>query len=181
MDLGPRLVISSGMPFRTILFGMIAMLPLAAQQTGQLKVKASPSRAGIFLDGKYLGPAGNFGFARKYAVAAGEHEIKLTEPRCQDVVKKVTITAGKTTSIAETLPRLEVPKGPFGVLKTGQPEKYAPVFLNDKYMGHADEFDFGSQGLLVPPGDYTVRIEPRSGARIEKKITIEAGKTTIVQ
>lgn len=167
--------------FRIVSLGLLAILPLAAQQTGQLKVKANPSRTGIFLDGKYLGPAGNFGFARKYAVPVGDHEIKLTEPRCQDVTRKVTIAPGKTTTISETLPRLEVPKGPFGILKTSQPEKYAPVFLNDKYMGHADEFDWGSQGLLIPPGEYTIRIEPRSGARIEKKVTIEAGKTTVVQ
>lgn len=172
------------MALRTFLLGLISVLAAAAQQqqqTGHLKVKANPTRTGIFLDGKYLGPAGNFGFARKYAVPAGEHEIKLTEPRCQEVTKKVTVTAGQTTTISETLPRLEVPKGPFGILKTGQPEKYAPVFLNGKYMGHADEFDFGSQGLLVPPGEYTIRIEPASGAKIEKKITIEAGKTTVVQ
>lgn len=175
-------MIVSTMALRTLLLGLISVLAAAGQQqTGHLKVKANPTRTGIFLDGKYLGPAGNFGFARKYAVPAGEHEIKLTEPRCQDVIKKVTVTAGQTTTIGETLPRLEVPKGPFGILKTGQPEKYAPVFLNGKYMGHADEFDFGSQGLLVPPGEYTIRIEPASGAKIEKKITIEAGKTTVVQ
>ena len=157
------------------------LAPLIGQQTGNLKVKANPSRAGIFLDGKYLGPAGNFSFARTYTVAAGEHEIKLVEPRCQEVTRKVTITAGKTTTITEALPRLEIPKGPFGVLKTGQPSKYAPVYVNRKYMGHADEFDFGAQGLLLPPGEYTVRIEPASGAPIEKKVTIEAGKTTVVQ
>ena len=157
------------------------LTPLIGQQTGNLKIKASPSRAGIFLDGKYLGPAGNFSFARTYAVAAGEHEIKLSEPRCQDVTKRVSITAGQTTTITEALPRLEIPKGPFGVLKTGQPSKYAPVYVNGKYMGHADEFDFGAQGLLLPPGEYTVRIEPASGAPIEKKVTIEANKTTVVR
>jgi len=174
------------MQFRTLFrcalgLAAAAALPLAAQQTGQLKVKASPSRAGIFLDGKYIGPAGNFGFARKYTVPAGEHELKLSEPRCEDVTKRITIEAGKTTTISETLPRLAIPKGPFGVLKTGQPDKYAPVFVNGKYMGHADEFDFGAQGLLLQPGEYTVRIEPRSGAVIEKKVTIEAGKTTDVR
>jgi hypothetical protein len=165
-----------------ILIFLLAGLPLAAQQqTGRLKVHAGPSRAAIFLDGKYIGPAGNFGFARTYTVAAGEHEMKLTEPRCQDVTKKITVTAGKTLKVSETLTRLPEPKGPFGILKTGQPDKYAPVFVNGKYMGHADEFDFGAQGLLLPPGEYTVRIEPTSGAAIEKKVTLEAGKTAVVR
>ncbi len=165
-----------------ILIGLLIGVPLAAQQqTGRLKVHAGPSRAAIFLDGRYIGPAGNFGFARTYTVAAGEHEMRRTEPRCQDVTKKINVAAGKTLKVTETLSRLPEPKGPFGTLKTGQPDKYAPVFVNGKYMGHSDEFDFGAQGLLLPPGEYTVRIEPRSGAVIEKQVTLEAGKTTVVR
>ena len=75
---------------RLIVF-LAILTPLIGQQTGNLKVKASPSRAGVFLDGKYLGPAGNFSFARTYAVAAGEHELKLSEPRCQDVTDRKSV------------------------------------------------------------------------------------------
>ncbi len=42
---------------------LAAPMPLCAQQAaggGFLKVKASPGRAGVFVDGKYLGPAANF-------------------------------------------------------------------------------------------------------------------------
>jgi hypothetical protein len=49
--------------------------------TGVLKTKVNPGRAGVFIDGKYVGPAGNFGFSRKYSVPSGEHEIRLSEPR----------------------------------------------------------------------------------------------------
>lgn len=159
---------------------LAATMPILAAD-GYLKVKASPSRAGVFVDGKYIGPAGNLAMARKYAVAEGEHEIKLVEPRCQEVTKKVTVVAGKTVSVSETLPRLPVPKGPFGQIRTPVAEKYAAVYVNGKYMGHADEFNAGSQGLLLPPGTYDVRVEPKSGAPIEKKVTLEAGKTTVVQ
>ena len=34
-----------------------------------LKTKVDPTRAGVFVDGKYVGPAGRFGAARKYALA----------------------------------------------------------------------------------------------------------------
>jgi hypothetical protein len=59
------------------------MLPLSclAQGTGSLCVKANTGRAGVFLDGKYLGPAANFRVARTYQVPAGSHELKLEDPR----------------------------------------------------------------------------------------------------
>lgn len=159
---------------------LVALSPLMAAE-GYIKVKATPSRAGVFIDGKYMGPAGNLGMARRYAVAEGEHELKLVEPRCEDVTRKVTVVAGKTVSVSETLPRLPEPKGPFGTLRTPIPDKYAPVYVNGKYMGHADEFNAGRQGLLLPAGTYDVRVVPHGGSPIEKKVTIEAGKTVLVQ
>ena len=75
----------------------VAVIPAVAQQdSGYLKTKVDPGRAGVFIDGKYAGPAGNFGMSRKYTVAAGEHEVRLSEPRYEDVVTKVTIQPGKT-------------------------------------------------------------------------------------
>ncbi len=159
---------------------LLATASAALTADGYLKVKAGPSRAGVFVDGKYAGPAGNLGMARKYAVAAGEHEIKLVEPRCQEVVKKVTIGAGKTVTMREVLPKLPPPKGPFWLLRTPVAEKYAAVYVNGKYMGHADEFNAGGQGLLLPEGEYTVRIEPQSGQPIEKKVTLKAGSPVSV-
>src|ERR1700722_10864955 len=69
---------------------------LAAQTgTGNLKAHVNPGRAGVFVDGKYLGPAANFKVARTYAVAAGQHTVKLIDPRYEEVEMMVTITAGK--------------------------------------------------------------------------------------
>ena len=156
-------------------------LPLAAQQTGTLKVKGVPGRAGIFVDGKYLGPASNFGMSRTYTVAAGEHDLKLAEPRYQEVVTKVTIEAGKTKVITQQMTALPVPKPPFGTIRTHSSDKYAAVYINGKYYGHNDEFDNFAQGLLLPPGEYEVRLEPASGAPVVKKVTVVANQTVIVE
>ena len=81
---------------------LLTMLGVAsAQQTGTLRVKVNPGRTGVFVDGKYVGPAKNLGHTRRYKLAAGEHEVVLREPRYQDQSQKVTITAGKTTTIAK--------------------------------------------------------------------------------
>ncbi len=159
------------------------MLPLLsmAQQTGSLTVKTTTGRAGVFVDGKYVGPASNFGVSRTYAVAAGDHEVKLDEPRYEEATTKVTVQAGKKSVVRQPLKELPEPKGPFGRLRTQNPDKFAAVYVNDKYMGHVDEFDNFAQGLLLNPGDYAVKIVPASGAPIEQKVKIETDKTVLVK
>ncbi|MEZ5355143.1 MAG: PEGA domain-containing protein [Bryobacteraceae bacterium] len=158
---------------------LLSTASLFAQQS-YLKTKVNPGRAGVFLDGKYLGPAGNLGFARKYAVEPGEHEVRLVEPRYEEWSGKVTVTAGKTTTLSQTLKKLPVPQPPFGSLRTVDSEKFSAVYINGKYMGHADEFNGGTQRLLLPPGDYDLKIVSTSGKTHEQKIKIEANQTVTV-
>jgi hypothetical protein len=168
-----------------IVLGALSLLslPLAAQSgQGHLKTKVSPGRAGVFVDGKYMGPAANFRIGRKYALPAGQHEIRLSEPRYEDYVAKVDIPAGKTFTLRQSLKPLPPAKPPFGVLRTVYPEKYAAVYVNNKYMGHVDEFDNGSEGLKLNPGEYELKIVPvAGGAGHEEKIRIETGKVTVVR
>ena len=152
------------------------------QQTGTLKVKTTTGRAGVFVDDKYLGPAAIFGISRSYAVAAGDHTVTLREPRYEVATTHVTIVAGKTVTVRQELKALPVPKGPFGRLRTQGPEKYAAVYVNGAYMGHVDEFDNFAQGLLLPPGQYTVKIVPVSGgAGVEQTVDLKANETTVVR
>ena len=172
------------MPKRTLLsvisavsLGMLLLplVPLQAQQTGGgfLKVKANTGRAGVFVDGKYLGPAANFRMARKYAVAVGEHELVLREPRCQEYSTTVKIESGKTTTVSQSLQPLALAKPPFGRLKVAGFEKYASVFVNGAYMGHADEFNGPNQGLLLNPGDYNVNVSSQAGSTLlEQKVAL---------
>jgi hypothetical protein len=160
----------------------VAAAPVAAQNTGYLKTKVNPGRAGVFIDGKYVGPAENFRVGQKYAVAPGEHEVRLSEPRYEEIVKKVTIQAGKTTKLTETMKALPPGKPPFGLLRTIAPEKFAAVYVNGRFMGHVDEFDNSSQGLQLNPGEYTVKIVPVNGGEgKEENVKIEADKVTIVR
>ncbi len=161
----------------------VAGIPVAAQQaTGYLKTNVDPGRAGVFIDGKYVGPAENFGIDRKYAVAAGEHEVKLSDPRYEDLVTKVTITPGKTTKLSEKMKALAPPVPPFGRLRVISPNKFAAVYVNNKFMGHADEFSNKSQGLLLSPGEYTVKVVPLGGTEgKEETVKLEADKVTVVR
>jgi len=160
--------------------GLLALSSLFAQ-TGQMKVKVEPGRAGVFVDGKYVGPAANFGVGRKYALPAGEHKIKLVEPRYEDLETTIKVEAGKTVELKQTMKALPEPKGPFGNMRTHNADKFAAVYINDHYMGHVDEFSNAWQVLKLPAGEYNVRIEPTNGQPIVQKVTIVAGQTVIVK
>jgi hypothetical protein len=176
-----QLAKSAGVSAAILLF---AWSGLVAQPAGSayLKTKVDPGRAGVFVDGKYVGPAANFGAARKYALPPGHHEIRLVDPRYEEAATTVDLAAGKTTVLTQTLKVLPLAKGPFGTLKTHSADKFAAVYVNDKYYGHNDEFDNFAQGMLLPAGEYTVRIEPLTGGnKVEKKVKVEAGKTVVVE
>lgn len=160
-----------------------AALPLVAQPnaSGYLVAKVNPGRAGVFVDGKYLGPASNFRVARTYSLPAGEHEVRLMDPRYQEVVTKVTIQAGKKTKLHQTLTAVPLAQPPFGRLRTISTDKFAAVYVNDKFCGHADEFSNSSQALLLNPGEYEVKVVPATGAPISTKVKIETDKTVIVR
>ncbi len=165
------------------LLAVVAGTAVVGQQdTGYLKTSVNPGRAGVFIDGKYVGPAANFRIDRRYAVAAGTHEVRLCEPRYEDVVRNITIEPGKTTRLTENMKRLPVAQPPFGRLRTVASDKFAAVYVNGKYMGHADEFSNSMQGLLLNPGEYTVKVVPSGGADgIEEQVTIEADRVSVVR
>lgn len=153
-----------------------------AADTGRLKTDVDPGRAGVFIDGKYVGPASNFKVSRTYDVSPGEHEVRLVDPRYEEIVTKVTITAGKKTVLKETMKPLPAPQGPFGRLRTENPDHFAAVYVNGHFVGHVDEFSNHFQDLELPPGSYEVKIVPVNGQNpVTKSVTIEANKTVIVQ
>lgn len=163
---------------------LLTAIPMVAKDgdTGHLKTIINPRRAGVFVDGKYLGPSANFKIAMKFPLSAGEHEVKLIEPRYEEFTTKVTIQAGKTTKLNQKMTPRPGAKPPFGRLRTVAEDKFAAVYVNGQFMGHADEFSNSSQGLLLNPGEYTVKIAPVSGGQEhQEKIKIEVDKVTVVR
>ncbi len=162
---------------------LFAATPSLSAQAGNgyLKVKANPGRAGVFVDGKYLGPACNFRMAKKYSLPAGEHELVLREPRFEEYKTTVKIEVGKTTKVSQALKPRTLITPPYGRLRTVGFEKFAAVFVNGGYMGHADEFNASGQALLLNPGEYEVRIVSQAGNTVlEQKLTVETDKTSVL-
>lgn len=177
------------MKSRVVLFGAALILggylvaPMAfGQGVGYLRANIDPGRAGVFVDGRYLGPATNFGIARKYALSPGEHQLRLVDPRYEELSTSIQIREGKETSLWEELKPLPEPKPPFGTLRVICPDKFAAVYLNGRFQGHADEFNNPYQGLLLNPGEYEVRVVPTGGGTLLAwvKARITEGTTTTV-
>jgi hypothetical protein len=177
---------------RTLLPMLLCFLPASlfcgnvardGQQVGYLKVNVVPDRAGLFVDGRYFGPAARYGSARKYLMTPGKHEVRLVDPRYEESTATVDIAPGKTATISEALTPKPAPTPPFATLKViCSPMKLAAVMLNDHYAGHVAEFDGAGQGLQVSPGTYQVRIDVAGGeSMLWQQVTLEAGKTTVVQ
>ncbi len=89
-----------------------------------MKVNANPGRAGMFVNGKYLGPS---------------------------IVTRMKITGGKVTQVAETMKAVPLVGPPFGRLRIQGGTRYDAVYLNNRFYGHVDEFDNFAQGILLPP------------------------------
>jgi hypothetical protein len=104
------------------------------------------------------------------------------DPRYEEFTTSVDIEAGKTAVVSQTLKPLPPPKPPLGTLKTTvTASKFDAVYLNDHYYGHTGEFNNCQQALMLPPGQYTVRIDPvAAGTPFSKTVQIEAGKTVTV-
>lgn len=167
---------------RILIVLTLTSLACFGADTGTLKTVISPGRAGVFIDGKYVGPAKNFKVAQTYIVAAGEHEVRFVDPRYEELVKKVTITAGKKAVVTDTLKPLPEPKPPFGTLRTESADHFGAVYVNGKFMGHVDEFSNPAQGLLLNPGTYEVKIVPVNGqGEVTKSVTIAANQTVLVK
>ena len=177
-----RLVIGSLFVVSSVLF--------AADTNGYIKARGKPGNAGVFVDGKYLGPASRFTVPEKYQVEPGERTVEFRDPRYEDFSTKVSVTAGKTAKIKYSLKPVEPAKGPFGRLRFGGGEAESfisvtagdtsPVYVNDKFWGHIDEFNNLGSGMLLPPGSYNIKVSSPIFGEINQQVTIEANKLTII-
>jgi hypothetical protein len=161
-----------------------------ADEVGKIKAVGRPGDAGVFINGKYVGPASRFTVPELYEAPAGEVEVSVKDPRYEDFTTKVTVRPKKKTKVHYAMKKLPEPKGPFGLfrLKGGEAESFisvaagdtSPIYINDKFYGHVDELNNIGSGILLQPGTYDLRISSPIFGEINQKLTIEANKTTYV-
>jgi PEGA domain-containing protein len=168
----------------------VGAVTAAAQGTGYIKARGKPGDAGIFVNGKYVGPATRFTVPEKYAAPAGEVEVTFRDPRYEDYTTKVTVRPGKTTKLKFALKKVEPAKPPFGRLRLGGDGEESfmsiasgdtgAVYINDKFFGYVDELNNPGGGLLLNPGTYDLHIVSEKFGDVRQQVTIVADKVTLV-
>jgi hypothetical protein len=72
--------------------------------TSQLKVDVQPDRAAVFVDGRFLGHAGELGGAfHSMLLSPGTHRIKIELPGYQSFETDVTMAAGQKSMVKTNL------------------------------------------------------------------------------
>jgi hypothetical protein len=166
------------------------MLAFAADKPGAVKARIKPGRAGVWIDGKYVGPASRFSVPEKYPTEAGDHEVTFRDPRYEDMSQKITVRPGKTTVVKGKMKAVPLAQPPFGRLRFGGGEAesfisvtagdVSPVYLNERFYGYLDELNNAGGGLLLPPGTYRLKCDSPTFGSINQDVTLEANKVTVV-
>ena len=84
----------------------MSLLPNAAEPkvTSQLKLTIQPSRAAVFVDGNYVGHAGELGGAvHALLISPGKHHIKVQLPGYRTFETDVTLLAGQKSEVKTEL------------------------------------------------------------------------------
>lgn len=169
---------------------LISFSATAEAKSSAIKARGRPGRAGLFIDGKYAGPAVRFTVPERYEVEPGEHEVTLRDPRYEDYTTKVTVPAGKTVKVSYKMKAVPTAPPPYGRLRFGGGESesfisvtagdVSAVYINDKFYGYLDEMNNRGSGWVMPPGTYRLRCSSPLFGEINRDVTVEANKVTVI-
>jgi hypothetical protein len=148
--------------------------PSFATAPARLDVTTEPSGATITLDGRNLGESPKL----VEGLSPGKDlQLVLAKPGYQPVTKKVTLVAGKTFTIKETLK--EATK--FGSLQVNIRGGWANIYFGGKNLGINATGSTGLNTFKIPVGRQQIRlVNPSSGKSKTITVNIEEGKLTTV-
>lgn len=116
--------------------------------------------AGVWVDGQYLGYVKELSGDKKMMLLPGKHEIVVRQPWYRDYVEMAVLEPGQLHTIELSLSKDAriPPKDATGELKIAATPERAPVFVDQQFAGHAEEFDGHGKAMLLTPGQHHVRI-----------------------
>ncbi len=132
-------------------------------ETGSISVGSDPDGAEVYLDDAYKGITP---ITISYA-PIGEHTIKLSKLNYNDKEITVTVAAGETKNVYESL-IIET-----GSISVGSDPDGAEVYLDDAYKGITP-----ITISYVPVGEHTIKISKINYYDIEERVTVTADQRT---
>src|SRR5580692_3086962 len=124
---------------------------------GKSKVEKT---SGVWVDGQYVGYLKELKGSKKVLLLPGDHTISVRQDGYQDFEQKVTLQPGEKRVVS-----VAMVKGPTGAMPSVTAEvklavnpSRAAVFLDGLFVGHVGEFEGAGRGMLVAPGQHTIKI-----------------------
>jgi hypothetical protein len=147
------------------IFSMCAACLLYAENRMLAEVRfvahnSAEKTAGVWVDGQYLGYVKELNGDRKMVLLPGRHEIVVRQPWYKEYIEKALLEPGELHTINLSLVRdtRSLPKDATGELKISALPVRAAVFVDEQFVGHANEFDGVGKAMLLTPGQHRVRI-----------------------
>ena len=171
--------------FGFLLLALVLMggVSLSSTQNGKLKVKAKPSQAYVFVDGKAVREASK----GSISLSPGDHSVGIYNYGYKPANRSVSIQAGKTAIVDVTLDPVpgEV-TGPWGAITIEKADRDA-ILLNGKtpefLVGHGDEFNHNwwwKQELVVPAGTHQLTVLSGDKEVWSGSVTVPANQRVVI-
>jgi PEGA domain len=116
--------------------------------------------SGVWIDGQYVGFLKELKGSKKVLLLPGEYEITVRQAGYRDFSKKVLLEPGQKHMVSVAMEKDETATYPetTAEIKLSVSPNRAAVFVDDRFVGHVDEFDGPGQALLLAPGKHRLKI-----------------------
>jgi hypothetical protein len=139
----------------------------------------------VWINDQYVGHADRFdGPGQELFLNPGEYDVTFSLAYYKDFKTRIKIEPNSTTMIQHRLDPSDEkrPTGPFGTVKIKPtPEHKVGVFVNARFIGHADEMNGPAQELLLEPGTHKIELKYAGYKTYETTIHAEANKKQVIK
>ncbi|MGI9341709.1 MAG: PEGA domain-containing protein [Gammaproteobacteria bacterium] len=132
---------------------------------GEVKLKPSSKiekAAGIWVDGQYLGYLKELKGSKKILLLPGRHQLTARLTGYNDFETEIDVDAGEERIVRVAMSENLTAKYPdpddMARIKLKVEPSRAAVFVNDRYVGHVDQFRGFRKSLGLEPGTYKIHI-----------------------
>ncbi len=130
--------------------------------------------AGVWVDGQYVGYLDELKGDKQILLLPGKHEFAVRQAGYKDFTEQSVLEPGQVVMMKIRLMKdtsLPMPTQTAELKISVKPGR-AAVFIDDRFIGHADEFSGLGHGLLVTPAKHRVRIALPGYQTFETEITV---------
>ena len=130
--------------------------------------------AGVWVDGQYVGYLDELKGDKQILLLPGKHEFAVRQAGYKDFTEESVLEPGQVVLMKIRLIKdtsLPMPTQTAELKISVKPGR-AAVFIDNRFIGHADEFSGLGHGLLVTPDKHRVRIALPGYQTFETEVTV---------